>query len=198
MALTVSQQQCTLREIVLRDKPADMLAASPKATVPVLQLPDGTVLEESFDIMLWALGRNDPESWLSPEVGTRADMQALIVESDGPFKQHLDRYKYAIRYEAGTDPLHHRTEGSAFLDRLNDRLAHHGQLFGDRTALADVAIFPFVRQFANTDRDWFDGQSVPNLQRWLAGHLDSALFKSVMVKWPVWQPGDAETVFPNF
>ena len=131
-----------------------MIALSPKATVPVLKLLDDTVLEESLDIMHWALGENDPENWLDPEVGTSAEVKELIAESDGPFKHNIDRYKYAIRYEEGTDPVFHRTEGAAFLEKLNGRLGKHTHLFGDRPCLADFAIFPFVRQFANTDRAW--------------------------------------------
>lgn len=197
LALAVSGQRCALREIVLRDKPAEMIALSPKASVPVLHLTDGGVLEESLDIMLWALRRNDPAQWLEPQDGTLPEMTALIAESDGPFKHHLDRYKYAVRYEEGTDPLHHRAEGMTFLGALNERLARHGQLFGERPALADYALFPFVRQFANTDRAWFDAQRLKAVQAWLAGHLDSTLFQSVMQKWPIWAPGDEEPVFPG-
>jgi glutathione S-transferase len=196
LALSASRQQCALREIVLRDKPADMIALSPKATVPVLKLLDDTVLEESLDIMHWALGENDPENWLDPELGTLASMKELIAESDGPFKHNLDRYKYAIRYEEGTDPVFHRTEGAAFLEKLNGRLGKHAHLFGDRPCLADFAIFPFVRQFANTDRAWFDAQALIHLQGWLAGHLESERFKSIMTIWPVWAVGDEEPVFP--
>lgn len=196
LALAVSGQQCTLREIVLRDKPAEMIALSPKASVPVLHLTDGGVLDESLDIMLWALGRHDPAGWLVPQHGTVSEMTALITENDGAFKDHLDRYKYAVRYEDEIDPLHHRDEGMRFLMDLNARQASGGQLFGGRAALADIAIFPFVRQFANTDRNWFDAQPLPYLQAWLAGHLNSALFNGIMKKWPVWTPGDDETLFP--
>ncbi len=197
LALAASGRQCVLREIVLRDKPAEMIAASAKATVPVLRLPDGRVLDESLDIMMWALQQNDPGQWLTPESGSLDEMTALIGENDGPFKQHLDRYKYENRYDDDdADPAHHRSEGSLFLKALDARLARHGQLFGSRAGLADFAIFPFVRQFANTDRDWFDAQPLPSLQSWLSGHLNGALFQSVMLKWPVWAPGDAETLFP--
>lgn len=196
LALGVSGQTCALREIVLRDKPAEMIAISPKATVPVLQLIDGRVLEQSLDIMHWALGRNDPERWLIPETGSRADMDMLIAECDGSFKHNLDRYKYATRYGPETDPLHHRTEGAVFLQDLDARLARHAHLFGARPSLADFAIFPFVRQFANTDNAWFDAQPLAPLRAWLAGHLNSEIFRSVMTKWPVWQPGDAEPLFP--
>lgn len=196
LALSVSQQHCKLREIVLRDKPAEMVEISPKATVPVLQLNDGTVLEESLDIMRWALSMNDPADWLVPENGTLDDMFALIAECDGPFKGNLDRYKYANRYEEDTDPVAHRTEGAVFLAKLNNRLAGSENLFGDRPSLGDFAIFPFVRQFANTDREWFDMAPLPHVQRWLQTHLESDIFVAVMKKWAVWKNGDKEPVFP--
>lgn len=196
LALTISNQQCGLREIVLRDKPAEMIALSPKASVPVLHLTDGSVLEESLDIMLWALERDDPQHWLTPQNGSLLDMISLISENDGSFKNHLDRYKYAIRYEEGTDPVYHRAEGSLFLNTLNDRLEIHSQLYGNRATLADFAILPFVRQFANTDRAWFDNQPLQHLQNWLDEHLSSDLFQGIMKKVPVWAPGDKEPVFP--
>lgn len=196
LALSVSQQHCKLREIVLRDKPAEMIEISPKGTVPVLQLNDGTVIEESLDIMRWALSQNDPAVWLKPENGTLEDVFELIAECDGPFKHNLDRYKYANRYEEGTDPVVHRTDGEVFLKKLDARLAASNNLFGDRPSLGDFAIFPFVRQFANTDREWFDNAPLPNLQRWLQAHLESDIFMGVMKKWAVWKNGDEEPVFP--
>lgn len=180
LALTVSQQDCALREVVLRDKPVEMLELSPKGTVPVLHFPDGQVLEQSLDIMRWTLARHDPEGWLTPETGSVAEMEALIDECDGDFKHHLDRYKYSVRYGPETDPLYHRGEGVVFLGRLNERLKDHAQLFGARPSLADFAIFPFVRQFANTGRDWFDAQPLTDLQAWFSGHLSSDLFQLVM------------------
>lgn len=197
LALQVSRRQCVLREVVLRNKPLEIVALSPKATVPVLLLPDARVLEESLEIMLWALGCDDPLQWLAPEEGCLQAMKDLIALNDGPFKDHLDRYKYAIRYEEGTDPIYHRNEGSNFLSLLNSRLERRSHLFGNRPALADFAIFPFVRQFANTHRDWFDNQPLPLLQTWLEGHLKSPLFEDIMVKWPVWSSGDTDTVFPS-
>ncbi len=197
LALSISQQHCRLREIVLRDKPDHMVEISPKATVPVLQMNDGTVLEESLDIMRWALENNDPAEWLSPETGSLDEMFELIAECDGPFKHNLDRYKYANRYEEGTDPVQHRSDGEVFLKKLDARLANSVNLFGNRPALADFAIFPFVRQFANTDRNWFDAAPMPNLQRWLASHLESELFLNVMKKWPVWKVGEEEPIFPS-
>lgn len=181
MALKASGLFYEHREILLRDKPPSMLAASPKGTVPVVVLPDGEVIDESLDVMRWALAQNDPENWLAPG----DSMFDLIAENDGPFKHHLDRYKYANRYE-GAVSSEHRSAGLAFLKTLDDRLSGEGQLFGDAVSLADIAIFPFVRQFANTDRDWFDAQDLPQLQGWLAGHLASPRFAAIMEKHEVW------------
>jgi glutathione S-transferase len=186
MALIVSRTQCELREVSLKDKPVEMISASPKATVPVLVLPDGKVIDESLDIMLWALRGNDPQNWLKPPTGSLDEMLALIAATEDPFKTHLDRYKYAVRYD-DTDPDFHRSEGLKFLNRLNTRLTEHRHLFGTTPALADYAIFPFVRQFANTDRPWFDAQPLPALQTWLAGYLESKLFAVAMVKRSIWK-----------
>ena len=192
LALAVSGQTCRLREVVLRDKPSQMLEISPKATVPVLQLEDGTVLEESRDIMDWALGRSDPENWLAGDVTA---MRALVDECDGPFKQTLDRYKYPNRYDL-PDGLEYRAKGLVFLEKLNTLLDGKPNLFGE-ISYADAAIFPFIRQFANTDRAWFDGLDLPNLQRWLATHLEGPLFASIMPKYAQWRAGDEEPLFPS-
>ncbi|MGB5723752.1 MAG: glutathione S-transferase [Parasphingorhabdus sp.] len=190
MALLVSATPVRLREVVLREKPEEMIAASPKATVPVLVLPDGQVIDESLAIMHWALERNDPEHWLQ---GNAAE-SALIAEADGPFKGHLDRYKYPVHYE-NVDPLDHRAGGLVFLEKLDALLQDSGQLTGAKPTLADHAIFPFVRQFANNDRDWFDQLPLPALQKWLSDHLASPLFATTMQKYPQWKSGDVEPVF---
>ena len=190
MALFYAGQPCLLREVVLRDKPDEMLAASPKATVPVVVLNDGTVIDESLDIMYWALAKNDPDDWLANGDAT----SRLITESDGPFKHHLDRYKYGSRYEADK-ALHHRVQGEVFLGKLDALLTKTPCLTGPNINLADIAIFPFIRQFANTDRQWFDGLNMPSLQGWLAGNLTSDLFLRVMKKYPQWKTGDQEVRF---
>ena len=190
MALMTSETPVRLREVVLRDKPAEMIAVSPKATVPVLVLDDGVVVDESLAIMLWALERGDPHGWLDD----REHSEALIAEADSDFKSNLDRYKYPSRYD-DVDPAVHRSAGMEFLVKLDKRLAQHGQLLGPRPRLADYAIFPFVRQFANNDRNWFDAQPLSALQKWLAGHLDSKLFAAIMTKYPQWKTGDPEPVF---
>lgn len=187
MAVLVSGQAVELREIVLRAKPQAMLDASPKGTVPVLVLHDGSVIDQSLDIMGWALGRKDPEGWLA------GDDAALIAANDGAFKHHLDRYKYPNRH--GEDPLMHREAGLAHLNMLESRLAGRGYLCGDRRMLADIALFPFVRQFAATDADWFADQSLPGVQGWLASMTGSDLFARCMLRLRPWQPGDDVTLF---
>ncbi|NJM76413.1 MAG: glutathione S-transferase [Acaryochloridaceae cyanobacterium RU_4_10] len=190
LALAVSGQVCELREVVLRDKPQAMLDASAKGTVPVLIDVGGQVLDESLDIMLWALERNDPEGWLTPEQGTVDLMLALIAEFDRDFKYHLDRYKYPDRYP-GDDAEFHRTEGARYLERLNTQLSKTPYLFGHRAALADMAIAPFVRQFAIADSEWFGTQPWPFLQTWLETWLNSDLYDRIMQKYPQWIPRSA-------
>ena len=192
LALQVSGLAVEHREIALKNKPAEMLRASPKGTVPVLVLADGTVLEESLDIMRWALGRNDPQSWLGGDDAHRQDAWDLIARNDGEFKFHLDRYKYPHRYGLA-DGVAHRELAQEFLDVLQDRLALHGFLGGARFGLADAAIAPFVRQFAHTDPAWFAAQAWSHLAQWLQDFETSAAFAQVMEKHPLWS-GDAASV----
>jgi glutathione S-transferase len=188
MALAASAVAYVTREVSLQAKPAAMLGASPKGTVPVLVLPDGQVIDESLDIMRWALAQCDPDKWLSPGEA----MVDLIVVNDGPFKFHLDRMKYANRYP-GSDPALHRAEAINMLTLLEQRLCNHAYLFGSSPALADVAIFPFVRQFAHADASGFAGAPLPSLQLWLARWESSTLFQSVMSKHAVWQPNHEDS-----
>ena len=188
LALHIAGIQTELREIVLRDKPQAFLDASPSATVPCL-VTAGQTLDESLDIMHWALQRRDPADWLTmPNDGHR-----LIAHADGPFKHALDRTKYASRYP-DEDPAIHRAAAAEFLNTLNAQLTDW--LFG-RPTLADYAILPFVRQFAFIDKTWFDAQPWPNLHRWLATFLTSENFAAIMQKYPQWHPGDSPTHFPN-
>lgn len=195
MALWIAGITCELREVKLAKKPEAMLQVSPKATVPVIVQPDGSVLEESLDVMRWALSQNDPEDWLS------GDETDLIERNDGPFKHALDRYKYPTRYpdeangDGDTFRYDHRTKGLVILQELDHRLGEQKQLCGETRTMADIAIFPFIRQFANTDRDWFDEQGIPHLHGWLEGHLASDLFASIMPKYAVWQEGDELVTF---
>jgi len=190
MALLISGQKVELREVVLRDKPEAMLHQSSKGTVPVLVQTDGQVLDESLDVIYWALDQSDPEGWLTHKPAA----QPLIAQSDAEFKYHLDRYKYPNRYD-DVDPDYHRAEGLKFLQKLDGMIAAEGQIFGPKPGLADYAIFPFVRQFANHDRGWFDAQDLPALQPWLAGHLGSPIFAVAMEKFPQWQPDQTPAMF---
>jgi glutathione S-transferase len=195
LALAVSNRTCELREVVLRDKPPEMLEVSPKGTVPVLIDVSGEVLEESLDIMLWALTQNDPEKWLRSDRGSIAEMVELIGQFDGNFKYHLDRYKYPDRY-AGVDAKLHRHEGAGYLEKLNAQLSATKYLYGNNAALADMAIAPFVRQFSRTDVLWFNAQPWPQLQAWLAQFTDSAIYQSIMQKYPKWESGNPGVIFP--
>lgn len=195
LALLYSQQQVELREVVLRDKPEQMLEISPKGTVPVLQLADGTVLEESFDIALWALKLNDPQQLLA-DPDQLAEMLAMIEENDEEFKGWLDYYKYAVRFPEQTEE-YYRQQGELFIAKLEQRLSATTYLFGESPSLADISVMPFVRQFAHVDKRWFDQADYPAVQRWLAAWLTSEEFTSIMPKYEQWQSDHAVVVFPN-
>jgi len=194
-AIQVAGVAVEKREVALRDKPAAMLAASPKGTVPVLVLPGGQVIDQSLDIMLWALAQRDPEQWLVPSSGTLADMLALIEACEREFKPHLDRYKYPSRYRSEWDAKagtpagqeHAFADGhfmatQQFLARLAQRLAAGPSLAGKTPALADFAIVPFVRQMARHDRARFEQAATPDLLRWMDSLLARADFESLMQK----------------
>jgi len=188
LAIKSSGQKVALREILLRDKPAAFLQTSAKGTVPVLDL-HGSVIAESLDIMIWALTQSDPDGWLHmPDTG-----HALIAQADGPFKTALDHYKYHIRHPDGTRASA-QADGAAFLTKLDQMLAGQDWLYGAQS-LADMAILPFVRQFANTDRMWFDAQNWPHLHPWLARFTDGPQFAAVMTKFPTWQSGQDDVPF---
>ena len=188
MAIAVSGTHVRLREILLKDKPREMLAASAKGTVPVLVCGE-TVIDESIDVMNWALAKHDPENWLASRDNS------LIAGNDGSFKHHLDRYKYTNRYQ-GADAEEHRAAGFELLTKLEARLMDHDYLHGDKRGFTDIAIFPFVRQFRIADKIWFDAAPVPNVQRWLKLLAESKLFKSVMDKYPLWKETGEDIRFP--
>jgi glutathione S-transferase len=195
LALQASGQTCTLREVLLGQKPEALRDASPKATVPVLVLANGTVLEQSLDIMHWALQSNDPWGWI-PASGAAAQHSAQrIADNDGPFKHHLDRYKYPHRFGL-VDGLADRAAAAHWLQQWDLLLQRQSCLNGETWGLTDAAIAPFVRQFAHTDMPWFASQPWPALQAWLTAFKNSALFAAAMDKLSPWAPGDAETVFP--
>ncbi|WP_301751294.1 glutathione S-transferase [uncultured Erythrobacter sp.] len=188
MALWVAGITVELREVKLAAKPPELITASPKGTVPVLVLPDGTVIDQSLAIMRWALAQSDPEGWLT------SDDARLIAANDGPFKHHLDRAKYPGRYEEDgvTD---HRAAALALLAPLEARLADAPWLCGETRTLTDIALFPFIRQFAAIDPDWFASQPLPRLQQWLGQLLTSDLFASIMPKFAPWRAGDTPVAF---
>ena len=189
LAILVAEISVELREVALRAKPAALLAASPKATVPVLVLADGRVVDQSLDIMVWALKAGGRHDWLSEYDA------ALIAGNDGPFKSHLDRYKYAERY--GVDPLENRTAALDHLRALDDRLDGRACLSGDHPGFVDIAIMPFVRQFAATDRAFFASLPFDRLQRWLDRLIQTPMFETAMVRLTPWQPDDEPVVFPT-
>lgn len=218
LAIAASGIPCELREIVLRDKPAAMLQASPKGTVPVLIDTQGVVIDQSLDIMLWALQQNDPQGWLIPTVSgqLKAAIPAasseslvsvphllqnqleLVAQCDTHFKSNLDRYKYPQRYADAQAPQVHRQQALGWLtDQLEACLIQSPWLFGSAPALADMAIAPFVRQFASVDADWFKAQALPGLQSWLAAFLALPIFEQVMQKYPVWKAGETGVEFPD-
>lgn len=182
MALLLAGVEFDAFEIVLRDKPAALLALSPKGTVPVLHLPDGRVLEQSRDIMRWALAPCDPQGWWSR--AETPENQALIDRNDGEFKHHLDRYKYPERHALADRDLPRQQALAALLRPMEARLQVHPELGGDLPCAADMAIFPFIRQFAAVEPDWFAEQPLPALQAWLARWAASALFQACMTRLP--------------
>lgn len=194
MAIAKAGILCEMREIDLKDKPQSMLDISPKGTVPVVFLPDGTVLEQSLDIMKWALGENDPDGWLNhPE----AEVDELIKECDQNFTRAINEYKYPNRFE-NADPERARATGVEFLKGLERRIAEHGFLFSETPSVADIAIFPFVRQFANVDMDWFENCELNRIKIWLNYFIHNPLFEVAMEKYVVWQTGDPVDVFPIY
>ena len=200
MALSSAGIAVQLREVVLKDKPEALMRVSTKATVPVL-LPDGNenspnVLEESLDIMHWALHQNDPQGWLAKDAETRTQIDDLIEQNDGPFKAALDGYKYASHNDPSTQ-LINRNAAEGHIDRLDQQLASGERAFflGEHPCLADIALLPFVRQFANVDPTWFAQTPYTHVQRWLNEGINQPLFIGVMQKYPPWQPGAEITIF---
>ena len=194
LGLLFAELSVELREITLKNKPTQMLAISPKGTVPVLQLIDGTVIEESREIMMWALEQNDPQGLLDTAVFSQAE--ALIAQNDNEFKYWLDRYKYADRHTEMTQ-TEYRQRGEVFLQVLEARLNKNGYLLGDNVTVADIGIIPFVRQFAHVDRNTFYDLPYPKLQQWLQNWLAHPLFLQAMVKFQPWQEEDKAVIFPS-
>lgn len=196
LALHVSSVVVEVREVSLRNKPESMLIASPKGSVPVLVLPDGQVIDESWDIMQWALRQHDPANWLGKDNAYLNGATPLLNENDSTFKAALDRYKYFERYPEHPQNFY-RAQGEHFLQQLENRLRATSYLLNGSLSIADAAIFPFVRQFAEVDQDWFAQSPYPALRLWLDNFLNSNAFAAVMKKYPVWQFGDAPIFLPG-
>ena len=192
MALAASGAEVMLREVLLKDKPAELLAASPKATVPVLVLSDGQVLEESLDVMRWALEYRDPLGWLD---GTALDSD-WVSECDGEFKHWLDRYKYTERYPEQTAE-DYRRNAEGFIQNLEHRLSSCDWVGGEAANAVDVALFPFIRQFAGVEPSWWQQAPYPHVRQWLENWLNSALFSAIMAKYPRWESGQPGVRFPR-
>lgn len=188
LAIASAGIRVELREILLRDKAPEFVAASPKATVPVLV--GENVIEESYEIMLWALAQNDPEGLLPEDL---TPTHRLVADLEANFKPHLDRAKYANRYK-DNDPDHHRAIAGAYLSQLDAQLSPN--LGGAQLSLADLAVLPFIRQFAFSDRTWFDAQPWVNIQPWLENFLASARLSAIMTKNETWSAGADPVWFP--
>lgn len=195
LAIAASTVKVELREIILKNKPAAMLEASPKGTVPVLLDTDGTVVDESLDIMHWALKQSDPEGWL--DISYYESCMQLIGQNDTAFKPWLDRYKYADRHPE--HPMsYYRDQCADWLSELDHKIASNGGgLLASHYVLADYALFPFVRQCAHVDKAWFNTQPWPALQQWLTHHLESDLFSTIMHKYQPWEAGTQGVMFPE-
>ena len=194
LAIKASGIRVELREVVLRDKPEAMIRVSAKATVPVLVKPDGQVIDESFDIMQWALAQNDPGNWLPDQPQASDEMMLLVTSCDGVFKQALDRYKYAERYPQQT-AADYRQQAEPFLTQLELQLKKSAFLLADQATCVDMAILPFIRQFAFVDKTWFDESSYDGIKRWLEDFLQSQLFAAVMLKYTPWKQATAGIEF---
>ena len=194
LAVKSSGIEVHLREILLRDKPDEFLQASQKGTVPVLEVGDGQVIDESLDVMFWALSQSDPEGWLDIYHTDKAAVEQHLSSLDTDFKFHLDRYKYATRYD-DVDEKIHRQEAVIFLESWNEKLTNQTALSGSTNGILDYATLPFVRQFRIADMEWFDAQDWPALHNWLQTFLNSERFASVMTKYAPWKDTGEEHLF---
>ena len=192
MAIHASGQKCELREVLLRDKPPSMIEYSLKGTVPVLILQDGNVIDESLDVIDWALNLNDPDNWQRSKDNEKT--KELIKINDGEFKHHLDRYKYSKRYD-NEDPEFHRKKCLKFIESVNNELNNSKYIFDDNISYADIVLLPFIRQFRIADIEWFDSLPYDNLKKWLSSFLNSSLLNSIMKKYDLWKEGDKSIVF---
>ena len=195
LAIRYSGVEVYLREVILKNKPEPMLLASPKGTVPVLILEDGNVIDESRDIMTWALKISDPERWLyNLEEDKQQQINNWIDINDHQFKPILDKYKYAVGHPEHPQE-YYRTQAGTYLQSLELSLSQHSFLISENLTLADIATFPFIRQFAFVDQEWFYNTTYTNLIKWLDRLLQSERFTSVMNKYRPWESGDTPFIF---
>ena len=198
LAILLAQQKVQIRAITMKDKPAEMLLASPKATVPVLVIENGDedkVVDESLDIMLWALNRSDPENLLyAHDPQALPEMLNIIKENDDEFKPSLEKYKRAKRFH-GDDLETCRLECEPFIQALEQRLAQHEYFMGATPSLLDYALLSFIRQFSRVNKAEFAHDRYTNLRRWLSHHLQSRLFSRAMFKYPLWLDNHEECLF---
>ena len=195
-ALAYSGIICYLREVDLKHKPQAMLDISPKGTVPVLQLPDGSIIDESLEIIHYALSQNDPNGWSDVSADKQAEIDRLIKKNDTEFTPLLRKYKYFERYPESLQQDYRQEIEALFLRDLEKRLGQHAYIAGEHISTADIAIFPYIRQFAYADEEWFFTSGYTYIIKWLQGFLDDPLFDIVMRKYMPWKEGDVTVVFP--
>ncbi|MGX9416107.1 glutathione S-transferase [Vibrio sp. RC27] len=195
MGIALAKKTVLLREIVTKDKPSELLDSSPKGTVPVLVLPKGGIIEQSLDIMIWALQQNDPQNLLRSDDPVLSELiHQLINTHDNEFIGHLEKYRASVRYR-NDDSERRRHNCEKFISELEHKLTLHTYLFGDTPSLADFAVMPFVSQFVRVEKKWFVQSEYQNVGRWLRAHLDSQLYGQVMKQYPLWNDGKQECLF---
>ncbi|OBT25987.1 glutathione S-transferase [Vibrio tasmaniensis] len=195
MGIALSKQQVLLREIVTKDKPSELLASSPKGTVPVLVLPDGQIIEQSLDVMNWALQQNDPQDLLRSSNPTLSQqVHQLIKVNDNEFIGHLEKYRASVRYR-NIDTEQRRQACEGFISNLEALLTDQAYFFGETPSLADFAVMPFVSQFVRVEKKWFVQSEYKNVGRWLRAHLESKLYTQVMKQYPLWNETKQDCLF---
>lgn len=195
IGLLQAKQPVILRDIVMKNIPKEMLDASPKGEVPVLVFEDSSVIDESLDIMIWALNQSDPSNLLfNHQTNTYQDMLDLINRNDNEFVDALKKYKAASRYH-DSEEINCRQQCEPFIGYLEQCLTKHDYIFGNTVSLADYAILPFIRQFSRVDRKWYLQAPYPNLQRWLERHYQDPIFSKAMTKYPQWLENKESVLF---
>lgn len=191
MALVIAGINCTVREVDLKNKPAEMLEASPKGTVPVVVLNDGTVIEESLDVMKWALSINDPEGWMDLTPAQMDEGETLITRNDNEFTGANHRYKYFERYPERSKE-DYRADCEPWLQTIEAKLSENGGfLFAGKPCYVDVALFPFLRQFSKVDEKWYENAPYTLLKKWVKHFSETPYFEKAMTKFDVWENSQA-------